>query len=95
MFELTEDNFEEMVLDTEDPWILLFTGGMLQKEWKTLAVSLRGVVWFGILNRLEQEDLLEEIVSPVKWSTFWPYDMNPYSLLTVNEDVCLFMMYIF
>ncbi|XP_033637153.1 uncharacterized protein LOC117298037 isoform X1 [Asterias rubens] len=61
MFELTEDNFEEMVLDTEDPWIVLFTGGMLQKEWKTLAVSLRGVVWFGILNRLAQEDLLEEI----------------------------------
>ncbi len=61
MFELTEDNFEEMVLDAEDPWIVLFTGGMLQREWKTLAVSLRGVVWFGILNRIQQEDLLEEI----------------------------------
>ena len=65
IFELTEENFEEWVLEAEDPWVVLFTDGMLRKEWKTLAVSLRGIVWFGMLHRLQQEDLLYEIVSRV------------------------------
>ncbi|XP_038049513.1 uncharacterized protein LOC119723083 [Patiria miniata] len=61
IFELTEENFEEWVVEAEDPWIVLFTDGMLKKEWKTLAVSLRGIVWFGMVHRLQQEDLLDEI----------------------------------
>ncbi|KAK3091000.1 hypothetical protein FSP39_016378 [Pinctada imbricata] len=61
IFPLTKDNFTESVLKNKDPWIILFHSGTLARTWKTMAVNVRGVVWCGMIDIREEEELLKSM----------------------------------
>ncbi|XP_067677882.1 uncharacterized protein [Haliotis asinina] len=61
IFPLTAGNFSDLVIKRPDPWIVIFHTGMLERSWKSMAVSLRGVVWVGMVDLNNNEQLLQEI----------------------------------
>ena len=62
MFVLTRDNFTDTVLRSQDPWIVLFHAGSLDKAWKTMATSMRGLCWIGIIDVTRNTKLLDDLV---------------------------------
>ena len=54
-------NFQ-LVLKSTDPWIVIFHSGDLSNEWKNLAVANRGVVWFGMVDKRAETELMNTIV---------------------------------
>ena len=65
MFPLSGHNFTEKVLNSKDPWIVVFHEGVMSRNWRAMAESLRGVVWVGMIDRSDEKGLLDEIVSGV------------------------------
>ncbi|XP_046336458.2 uncharacterized protein LOC124118398 [Haliotis rufescens] len=61
IFPLTVGNFTDLVINRPDPWIVIFHKGMLERGWKSLAVSLRGVVWVGMVDLNNNKQLLQQI----------------------------------
>ncbi|XP_014788167.2 uncharacterized protein LOC106882119 [Octopus bimaculoides] len=61
MFPLSGHNFTEKLLKSKDPWIVVFHDGFMSRNWQAMAESLRGVVWVGMVNRLVEKTLLDEI----------------------------------
>ena len=59
---LTVKNFTEIVLNSKDPWVVIFHDGSFYKTWKTMASSMRGVLWFGLVNKKEA-GILKTLVS--------------------------------
>lgn len=61
MFPLSGHNFTEKVLNSKDPWIVVFHEGAMSRNWRAMAESLRGVVWVGMIDRADEKGLLDEI----------------------------------
>ncbi|XP_050402131.1 putative protein disulfide-isomerase DDB_G0275025 [Patella vulgata] len=61
IFPLSKHNFTQKVLKHEDAWVVLFHKGSIKRTWKTLAVSLRGVISFGMINVNEEPELLHKL----------------------------------
>ena len=59
---LTKDNFTEIVLTSKDPWVIIFHDGNFYKTWKTMAASLRGIIWIGLVHQ-EEKEILKTLVS--------------------------------
>ena len=62
IFPLTIDNFTENVMRNQDPWVVIFHEGSILRAWKTMAVSLRGSAWFGMVDILSEAKLVKKIV---------------------------------
>ena len=63
IFPLCASNFSSILLKSADPWIVIFHQGMLDRAWKFMAVSLRGVVWVGMIDTNEETGLLAKLVT--------------------------------
>lgn len=63
IFPLTYKNFTEKLIKQKDAWVVIFHDGTLTKSWKTMAASLRGIVWVGMIHCKEESKLLKQIVS--------------------------------
>lgn len=61
IFPLTIDNFTENVMRNQDPWVVIFHEGSIPRAWKTMAVSLRGSAWFGMVDILSEAKLMKKI----------------------------------
>lgn len=61
IFPLTIDNFTENVMKQQDPWVIIFHQGSIPRAWKTMAVSLRGSAWFGMVDILTETKLVKKI----------------------------------
>lgn len=57
MFPLSGHNFTEKVLNSKDPWIVVFHEGVMSRNWRAMAESLRGVVWVGTIDRADEKKL--------------------------------------
>ena len=53
MFILTEKNVTEKLMKRKDAWIVVFHGGVVDLHWKTMASTLRGVVWVGLVDKTD------------------------------------------
>lgn len=67
MFPLTSENFTECLLRSKDPWIVIFHDGNLERQWKTMATQVRGLMWFGMIDVTRETELVDMLVrcSPV------------------------------
>lgn len=61
MFPLTKDNFTQSVLRNIDPWIIIFHDGSIEREWKTMATHLRGLVWVGLVHLAQETVFLKTL----------------------------------
>ncbi|VDH91806.1 Hypothetical predicted protein [Mytilus galloprovincialis] len=61
IFPLTTDNFTESVMKNKDPWVVIFHEGSIPRAWKTMAASLRGSAWFGMVDINSEEKLVKKI----------------------------------
>lgn len=66
IFPLTTDNFTESVMKNKDPWVVIFHEGSIPRAWKTMAASLRGSAWFGMVDINSEEKLVKKIVCSLK-----------------------------
>ncbi|XP_060070403.1 uncharacterized protein LOC132550368 [Ylistrum balloti] len=58
IFPLSQENFTEVVLKCNDPWIIIFHDGSMSMAWKKMAVGARGVVWLGMIDKAKNHELL-------------------------------------
>ncbi|XP_045159679.2 uncharacterized protein LOC123525053 [Mercenaria mercenaria] len=61
LFPLTSENFTQTLLRNQDPWIVIFHDGYVEKEWKTVATHLRGLCWFGLIDVTTERDLIDSL----------------------------------
>ncbi|ESP05370.1 hypothetical protein LOTGIDRAFT_227992 [Lottia gigantea] len=76
IFPLTQKNFTQKVLKSEDAWVVLFHSGTIKRGWKTMAVGVRGVISFGMVDINEQPELigkLEYNIKDGKEARVYPY----------------------
>ena len=59
---LTNANFTDLVLKSKDPWVVIFHDGSFFRTWKSMAASMRGIMWFGLVSKNETE-ILKTLVS--------------------------------
>ena len=64
---ITSENFEGKVLKETEPWIVLFHEGEILRNWITLAASIRGLCWLGMVNIKENKDILNTLVMKTKY----------------------------
>ena len=65
IFPLTKENFTESVMKNKDPWIIIFHEGSIPRAWKTMASTLRGSTWFGMIDITSEQHLVKNIVSDI------------------------------
>ncbi|OWF38164.1 uncharacterized protein LOC110466596 [Mizuhopecten yessoensis] len=73
---ITQENFTDVVLNCNDPWIIIFHDGTMSMGWKKMAVGTRGVVWLGMIDKTLNPELLSDInYNPAKdgESRVYPY----------------------
>ncbi|XP_033737829.1 uncharacterized protein LOC117325595 [Pecten maximus] len=55
---LAQENFTDVVLNSNDPWIIIFHDGTMSMAWKKMAVGARGIVWLGMIDKTKNHELL-------------------------------------
>ncbi|XP_069128050.1 uncharacterized protein [Argopecten irradians] len=58
---LTQENFTNLVLNTKDPWIIIFHDGTMSMAWKKMAVGARGIVWLGMIDKTKNDELISDM----------------------------------
>lgn len=61
IFPLTLENFTESVMKISDPWVIIFHEGSIPRAWKTMASTLRGSTWFGMIDIKSEHVLVKKI----------------------------------
>ncbi|XP_041358498.1 uncharacterized protein LOC121375237 [Gigantopelta aegis] len=84
IFPLSATNFSVKLLKSADPWIVIFHKGMLDRSWKSMAVSLRGVVWVAMIDTNMETKLLTKMKYEVNASEARVYPYGSREVKTKN-----------
>ena len=60
LFQLTGSNYSKKVFGKTESWVVIFhENGSFATGWKSMAASLRGIVWVGVVNIEEEKDIFK------------------------------------